>query len=88
VTLAYEVVSVVDISIGGMKVELADQRPDVGALVDVTLHLPAGDVKVDAMVRHVARAGEGRFHVGLEFDDIDLVERALGPWLREQLARS
>jgi len=88
VTLAYDVVSVVDISVGGMKVELAGAYPAVAALVDVTLHLPTGDVKVDAEVRHVAPTSEGRVHVGLEFDDVDLVERALGPWLREQLARS
>lgn len=88
VTLAYDVVSVVDISIGGMKVELAGAHPAMAELVDVTLHLPAGDLKVDSMVRHVAPAGDGRSYVGLEFDDIDLVERSLGPWLREQLAAS
>ena len=88
VTLAYDVVSVIDISIGGMKVEIAGAHPAVAAQVDVTLHLATGDVKVDAEVRHVAPSSEGRVYVGLEFDDVDLVERALGAWLREQLARS
>jgi len=88
VTLAYDVISIVDLSIGGMKIEIVGARPKVAELVDVKLHLPAGDVKVDAMVRHVAPASDGRVHVGLEFDDLDLIERVAGAWIREQLAAS
>jgi hypothetical protein len=88
VTLAYRVMKVVDVSVGGMKIELRGAWPKVGELVDVTMHLPAGDVKVDAMVRHVATVKDDRAHIGLEFDDVDLIESVLGAWLRERLAAS
>jgi hypothetical protein len=79
----FRIESILDISLGGMRLEMSGKLPKVGELVDITLHLPAGDQKVDATVRHIDHA-----RVGVEFDDPDLIESIAGEWIREQIKKS
>lgn len=56
-----------DLSYGGMSLELP-QRLRVGDKLVFGLSLPdRGDVQVEAMVRNVVRVAAGRFRVGLEW---------------------
>ena len=84
----YQLASIVDLSLGGVRVEIEGEAPKLGDLVDVTLHLPAGDKKFDATVRHVHKVdGKKRFQIGCEFDDPDLIEAFAGNWIAEQLEK-
>ena len=47
----YEVTSIVDMSRGGMKIEVNGSAPGVGALLDIHLQLPAGRVMVQLFNR-------------------------------------
>ena len=82
----YQLASIIDLSLGGVGVEIEGTPPKPGDLVDVTLHLPAGDKKFDAIVRHVHKLdGEQRFQIGCEFDDPNLIEAFAGDWIAQQL---
>jgi PilZ domain len=86
----YTVVAIIDLSLGGMKLEIEGDSPKVSALIDVTLATAKGDVKVNATVRHVS-SFEGsdphRYTVGVEFDDPDLMEMLAGDWIRQAKKR-
>src|SRR5258708_35724035 len=84
----YEVVAIVDLSLGGMKLELTGDAPKFGELLDVGISWPSGDAQVGAMVRHViAKSGEpGRHLVGVEFDDPELVDKLAGDFIRRTIA--
>lgn len=75
---------ILDFSRGGLRVELATAEPPrLGALLDISLEWTGGTSRFDASVRHVEVAQPGVHTVGIEFDDPDLVEKLLGPWLRQ-----
>jgi hypothetical protein len=82
----YAVVAIIDLSIGGMKVELEGDAPKFGELLDITMAGPSGDVQLNAMVRHVAAGPVPKHHlVGVEFDDPELVDTIAGEWIRRAL---
>ncbi len=83
----YAVVAVIDLSIGGMKLELEGDAPRFGDLLDITMTGPSGDVQLNAMVRHVASKPDAaaRHVVGVEFDDPELVDTIAGEWIRRAL---
>jgi hypothetical protein len=86
----YVVVAIIDLSLGGMKLEIEGDAPTVSALIDVGLATAKGDVKVNATVRHVAPTNEPGSHrhvVGVEFDDPDLIEVLAGDWIRQATKR-
>jgi hypothetical protein len=74
----YEVTSIVDLSLGGMKLELSGAAPEINSLIDVTLIYGTRSLKVNATVRHVSAADEGKHSVGVEFDDPDLIRTLAG----------
>jgi len=87
----YLVIAIVDLSIGGMKLELEGPAPRFGELLDISMAGPGGDdVRLNAMVRHVApKPSDGpaapRHFVGVEFDDPELVDAIAGAWIRRAL---
>jgi hypothetical protein len=75
---------IVDFSRGGLRIEIsaAVPVPKIGSLMDVSLEWSGGSGRFDASVRHVEKSGSA-VHIGIEFDDPELVEKLIGPWLRQ-----
>jgi c-di-GMP-binding flagellar brake protein YcgR len=74
----YDVTSIVDLSLGGMKLELTGEAPKLHSLIDVTLIYGTQTLKVNATVRHVTAAEDGKHSIGVEFDDPDLIKTLAG----------
>jgi hypothetical protein len=90
-TTQFEVLELVDFSIGGLKLEVNKPATPVtiGMLLDVTLEWQDGASVFNAQVRHVNEV-EGqadRLQLGIEFDDPQLVEKLLGPWYEDEITR-
>ncbi len=85
----FVVVAILDLSLGGMKLEIESDAPKVSDLIDVTFSSATGDVKVNATVRHVSSAGpDPRRHlIGVEFDDPDLIDVLAGDWIKRAGAK-
>lgn len=79
----YEVTSIVDMSRGGMKIEINGAVPGVGALLDIHLQLPGGQAILSGMVRHVTTKTDSVHVIGIEFDDPDLVADLTNGWLEK-----
>lgn len=70
----YSLIYTINISKGGMNVELADE-PKAGATLVVKLTPPEGaPVLLDATVRHTTQVGK-RWSTGVEFKDLDTTKR-------------
>ncbi len=66
----YSLIYTINISKGGMNLELADE-PQIGAALTVKLTPPEGaPVLLDATVKHATKTG-ARFSVGVQFDNLD-----------------
>ncbi len=77
----YEVTSIVDMSRGGIKVEVTGPAPAVGTLLDIHMQMPGGDAIVSGMVRHVTEKTSSVCVLGIEFDDPDLIADLTSGWL-------
>jgi hypothetical protein len=87
----FEVIAIVDFSIGGIKLEIKAPTTPIkpGLMLDVSLAWDSGHGVFNAEVRHVNEAASaGHLMVGIEFDDPALVEQLLGPWYREESTRA
>jgi hypothetical protein len=70
----YSLIYILNISKGGMNIELAEEPP-MGAKLDVKLVAPDGQsLFLSADVRHARRNG-GRWSVGVEFENLDALTR-------------
>lgn len=80
----FKLLYTVNISKGGMNIELAD-RPEVGDHVSVRLVLPdAWSIEIEATVRHVTTLAavsgqrfQARYQVGVQFDNLDAERKAM-----------
>jgi len=90
-TTQFEVVELVDFSIGGLKLEVKKPPAGIspGILLDVTLEWQDGSSVFNAEVRHVnpVAGHDDRLQLGIEFDDPALVEKLLGPWYEDEITR-
>jgi len=70
----YSLIYTINISKGGMNLELADE-PKTGSTLLVKLTPPEGaPVLLDATVRHATQVGK-RWSAGVEFKDLDATKR-------------
>ena len=74
----YEVTTIVDLSLGGMKLEVTGTAPKVNSLIDVTLVYGTQTLKVNATVRHVTAVEDSKHSIGVEFDDPELIKTLAG----------
>src|SRR6202022_321335 len=79
----YEVTLIVDMSRGGMRVEVTGAAPAVGSLLDIHLQMPGGSAILSGMVRHVTEKTGSVCVVGIEFDDPELVADLTSGWLEK-----
>jgi hypothetical protein len=88
----FQVESILDVSLGGVRLEISAPRVElkVGMLVDIRLEWQEASAVVNGSLRHFEKVPPRggvpeRYSIGLEFDDPDLVGQLLGSWYADEV---